>query len=159
MAVFSWLNEQRRGRIMRYAPLVIWIAVILGLGFGEASMSETSRFIRPLLKFLFPDAPESTLAFYHGLIRKAAHVTEYAVLAFLAVRAFTASSVPILRRRPFLLAIALVALVAASDEFHQSFELSRTGSPADVLFDVSGGLAVLVGYGLLMRWKRGNETR
>ncbi len=65
-------------------PLVIWMAVILGLGFGEASMSETSRFIRPLLIFLFPNAPEATIAVYHGLIRKSAHVTEYAILAFLS---------------------------------------------------------------------------
>jgi VanZ family protein len=155
MAVFSWLNEQRRGRITRYAPLVIWMAVILGLGFGEASMSETSRFIRPLLKFLFPDAPESTLAFYHGLIRKSAHFVEYGVLAFLAVRAFSASSIRSLKSGRFRFAIALVVLIAASDEFHQSFEPSRTGSPLDILIDVSGGLAILVCYGLLMRWNPG----
>jgi VanZ family protein len=35
---------------------------------------------------------------------------------------------------------------ALSDEFHQSFVASRTGSIYDSLIDISGGLAALVFY-------------
>ncbi len=104
-------------------------------------MSQTSRFIRPLLEFLFPSAPDETLRIYHGYIRKAAHFAEYAVLAFLAVRALAASH---LYRLRYALALLLVIGIAAIDEFHQSFEISRTGSILDVMLDISGGSAMVI---------------
>ena len=48
------------------------------------SSPNTSRIIRPLLLWLFPDISEASLAYLHILVRKAAHFTEYAVLALLA---------------------------------------------------------------------------
>ena len=65
----------RRALLLQYAPVVFWIAVIFFLSSDQGSMSQTSRFIRPLLEFLFPAAPEETLLIYHGYIRKAAHFT------------------------------------------------------------------------------------
>lgn len=114
-------------------------------------MSETSRFIRPLLEFLFPDASEETLRIYHGWIRKFAHLFEYAVLAFLAVRAFSNSVMTVLREHAYLAALALVLLIAAADETIQSFDPSRTGSVADVAIDLAGGLAVIVMFSLRAR--------
>jgi VanZ family protein len=124
---------------MAYAPLVIWIFIVLGLGSGIGSMKETSRIIRPLLELLFPSASPETLSFYHGYIRKLAHLTEYAVLAFLAVRALSASTKAKLRENRFAIAIIMVLVVASLDEFHQSFEASRTSTPWDVVLDVIGG--------------------
>ena len=106
------------------------------------SMNETSRFIRPLLDFLFPSATPESLTFVHGIIRKLAHLVEYALLGFLAVRAFRT-----LVRGPItaaLFAFTLAAAVAALDEFQQSFDPSRTSSPVDVLIDVTGASAVIV---------------
>lgn len=102
-------------------------------------MSQTSRFIRPLLEFLFPAASEQTLLIYHGYIRKAAHFTEYAVLAFLAVRALTVS----FPKWRYTTALMIVISIAAIDEFHQSFEASRTGSILDVMLDISGGVVMI----------------
>ncbi len=107
-------------------------------------MSHTSRFIRPLLEFLFPAAPEQTLLTYHGYIRKAAHFTEYAILAFLAVRALSIPATVRLHRWRYLLPLLLVVAVAAIDEFHQSFEISRTGSILDVMLDISGGVTMII---------------
>ena len=110
-------------------------------------MSHTSRFIRPLLEFIFPGAPEETLLFYHGIIRKTAHFAEYAVLALLACRAFAGSASLWLSRSPYIAALVLVCLVAVLDEAQQSFNPTRTGSPFDVLIDVAGGLtAVSLSY-------------
>ncbi len=106
-------------------------------------MSQTSRFIRPLLEFLFPTAPEQTLIIYHGYIRKAAHFTEYAVLAFLAVRALSISATVRLHKWRYILPLLLVTGIAAIDEFHQSFEISRTGSIQDVMLDISGGVVMI----------------
>src|SRR3954469_1709353 len=82
-------SQKRRERVIRYAPLLIWIAVIFFLSSNRGSMEETSLFIGPLLHFLFPNSPEAVLAVYHGYIRKFAHFAVYFVLGVLAVRAVT----------------------------------------------------------------------
>lgn len=110
-------------------------------------MSETSRIIRPILEFLFPAASPETLSFYHGIIRKCAHFTEYAILGLFACRAFLATkSWP--RKYPFVFAFLVVIAVAMIDETNQSFNPARTGSIWDMLLDISGGLFAVVVYGL-----------
>jgi VanZ family protein len=106
-------------------------------------MAETSRIIGPILRFLFPAAPEETLQIYHAYIRKAAHFSEYAVLALLTFRALAGSASARLRQMRYLLPIVLVALIASVDEANQSFEVSRTGSAMDALLDISGGVVSL----------------
>ncbi len=135
------------------APLIVWTAVILGLGSSMGSMNETSRFIRPLLEFLFPhDAPE-TLTFIHGIIRKLAHFVEYAVLGFLAVRAFRTLKLQFFKSAVF--AVIVAVAVALLDEFQQSFNTSRTSSPIDVMIDLAGAAAA-IGLYLLAINRRGN---
>lgn len=140
-----------RGRFFRYAPLILWVGLILFLSTGQASMSNTSRIIRPLLEFLFPNSPEEILTVYHGYIRKLAHVTVYAILAFWAARAFLHSRQKILCRFWFLGAFVLVALVASIDETNQSYNASRTGSVYDVLLDISGGAAMILIFKVLKK--------
>jgi VanZ family protein len=72
------------------------------------------------------------------VLRKCAHVTEYAILGFLLVRAVG-------REAP---ALGLGVLYAASDEFHQSFVRGRHASPVDVAIDSVG---LLLG---LLAWRR-----
>ena len=133
-----------RGRFFRYAPLILWIGAIFVASSNTGSMSNTSRFIRPLLEFLFPGTPEEILVVYHGYIRKFAHFAEYAGLAFWAARAFSGSSLKILRGFWFVFAFALIVIVAAADETNQSFLASRTSSVYDVMLDSAGGLFMII---------------
>lgn len=134
-------TEGRRKWLTAYAPLLIWTVVVLGLGSGLGEINETSRFIRPLLEFLFPSAAAETLTVLHGYIRKGAHLFEYAILAILAINAFRSF------RHRGLIALAIVLAVASIDEFNQSFNPARTGTPFDVLIDLVGGLV-----GLTLWW-------
>ena len=118
--------------------------MILYLSSDHGSMPATSRFVRPLLEFIFPTAPEEVLQIYHGYVRKAAHFTEYAILAFFALRAFLDSRVESVKKLRYVLPIFLVAAIAVMDELNQSFLASRTGSVWDVLLDISGGLAMVL---------------
>lgn len=131
--IFSATANQR-AILAIYAPLLLWIGVIFFLSSGSGSMEHTSRFIRPLLEFLFPSAAESTLQLYHSYIRKSAHFTEYAILGLLAARLFITLN---LLKWP-LISFALCAVIAALDEFNQSYIQTRTGSPYDVLLDCLG---------------------
>ena len=140
-----------RGRFIRYAPLLIWTGVILTLSTGAGSMGRTSFIVGPILNFLFPTASADTLLFYHALVRKGAHVFEYAVLALLAMWAFRPSRVAILSKQPYISALLLVAAIAVIDEFQQSFHPRRTGSPYAVALDLTGGMLALAAVAL---WRR-----
>ena len=155
MAETRGLKEKRRERFFRYAPLILWIGVVLFASTTQGSMSNSSRFIRPLLIFLFPHAPEETLTAYHNFIRKAAHFTEYAGLAFFAVRAFSSSSQKFLQKFWLVASLILVLLIASIDETNQSFNSARTGSITDVLLDCFGGLTMILIFYLV----KSNRTR
>ena len=128
-----------RGRFWRYAPLIFWIIVIFVASSNTGSMSNTSRIIRPLLEFLFPNISEIQLTAIHGYTRKAAHLAFYFVLGALAARAFSGSLKDSLRQNWLAISFALVVAVASLDETNQSFLASRTGSIWDVFIDVCGG--------------------
>ena len=86
----------------------------------------------------------------HLITRKLAHFTEYAILGFLAARAFSTSPRLAIRSRWFLISLTLVVGYALIDEYHQSFVPTRTPSVWDSLIDIAGGLTAL----LIMRQRK-----
>ncbi len=148
----SWLQGHSRASFLsRYLPLVIWIVFISFASSDEFSAANTSRIIGPLILWLLPNTTTETLELVHFLTRKAAHLTEYAILAYLAVRAFRTSPQVVLRRRWFLVSSILIIIYALVDEYHQSFVPSRTASFFDSMIDITGGLTVLI----LLRLRKG----
>ena len=97
-----------------WLPVVVWAAVIFAL-------SST------------PDLGTG-LGGWDLVLRKIAHVAEYAILGALLARATGRAG----------LAFALGALYAISDEVHQSFVPGRLGSPLDVAIDAIGVAAGVV---------------
>lgn len=110
------------------------------------SAEHTSRFIGPFLRWFAPDISEATIASVQLVVRKCAHLTEYAILAALLFRAFRQN--PPRVGRALAMSFFIAAAYAALDEFHQSYVASRTGSPWDVLIDCAGALA-----GVLVYWR------
>jgi VanZ family protein len=145
--------------LSRYAPVVVWVAFIFFASTGNLSASNTSRIIRPLVLWLFPDITEPALLQVHFYVRKAAHFFEYAVLALLASRAFLTSPRPRLRRNWHAAAFALVAACALLDEYNQSFNAARTGTIYDSLLDMTGGATALGLLALLRRIERKRAVR
>ncbi len=127
------------GRVLsRYLPLVIWLAFISYASSDSFNAGNTSRIIGPLVLWLFPNTSPETMATIHFITRKLAHFTEYAILGFLAARAFRGSP------RWFLISAVLVVVYALLDEYHQSFVPSRTASIFDSLIDMAGGISALI---------------
>jgi len=111
-----------RSRLLTvWLPVLVWAAVILA----------------------FSSIPglSSGLGTWDTILRKGAHVTEYAVLGGLLYRA--------LGREP--LALAAGIAYAATDELHQHFVRGRHASPVDVAIDAVG-----VAVGMLL-WLRLRE--
>src|SRR5881392_945203 len=73
--------------LKNWLPVFIWLAVIFLGSTDLMSAEHTSRFIVPFLRWLNPDISLETLASIHSIIRKCAHLGEYAVLALLLLRA------------------------------------------------------------------------
>ena len=130
--------------ISRYAPLVLWLAFITIASSDQFSATNTSRFIGPLVLWLFPNTSPQTLDTIHFITRKLAHFSEYALLGLLAARAFRTSPSSLIRENWFKIAAVLVVVYALVDEYHQSFVPSRTASFHDSLIDMAGGLTALI---------------
>jgi VanZ family protein len=113
-------------------PALAWAVVLFCFSTSYFSAENTSRIIDPILRFLMPAASAVTIAFAHGLVRKAAHFTNYAILFWLLV------SGP-MRARPYT-AFALCVAYALLDEGHQLLVFDRTPSLYDVALDSTGAL-------------------
>ena len=74
------------------------------------------------------------------------HFLEYAVFAWLIIRAVTTSWPQKGRREKLLLVMFLAFLYALSDEFHQSFVPGRTASWLDVAVDATGSFFTTLSY-------------
>ena len=152
----SMQEKNWRVRLWAYAPILLWVSFIFFLSSDSGSSVQTSRFVRPLLHFLFPTAPKSTIDVYHYYIRKAAHFTEYAILALLAART-------VIKLRPSLrfwpgIVLGFVAVVACADELYQTRNVSRTPSPYDSLLDICGGIFAIAILWLVLRRRRSRDV-
>ena len=101
-----------------WAPVALWAALI----------------------FAFSSVPSLStgLGGWDLLLRKIAHLTEYAVLGALLARA--------LARPQLALAILLGALYAVTDEVHQHFVRGRHAAWYDVLIDTIGVTAGVLAW-------------
>src|SRR5438132_10185521 len=108
----------------RSRALTVWLPVLVWAG----------------VIFAFSAIPSlsSGLGVWDTVLRKCAHVTEYAVLGALLYRAL-GREVP---------ALAAGVAYAASDELHQHFVRGRHASPVDVGIDAGG-----VAFGMVL-WLR-----
>jgi VanZ family protein len=111
-----------------WLPVIVWAAVI----------------------FTFSSIPSLTtgLGTWDLILRKGAHMTEYAILGLLLLRALGGE----------LPALALGIAYAVTDEFHQHFVRGRHASPIDVLIDTLGLAIGIFVVGGLLRPRPASDT-
>jgi VanZ family protein len=115
-------------RFSLWAPVVLWAAVIFTL----SSIPSLG----------------TGLGVWDTVLRKGAHLSEYALLAVLLLRALG-------RELPaFLLGLAY----AGTDELHQHFVRGRHASPFDVAVDATGLALGLLVLQARSRWKPSRST-
>jgi VanZ family protein len=141
--------------VRTWLPPIAWMGLIFTGSTDSFSSGHTVQYIAPVLRWLFPGMAEPTIDLVVFLLRKAAHLSEYAVLAALCWRALRGPLRVAPRHwswRAAGLTVLVSALWAATDEFHQSFTVTRTASVWDVLLDTTGA-----GLGLLVLWALGTR--
>lgn len=139
--------------LRRYLPVILWSAIIFLFSSWET-----------------PPSPQDTLLNF--LLKKTAHLIEYAILYYLTFHAANQNvrrtnnqqfqpaekrAISRVRIEPkgewqakaetinnYLFPLIFTILYAVSDEIHQSFVSGRHGRAADVLIDAAGALLVML---------------
>jgi VanZ family protein len=118
------MKMNARTLVWYWMPVIAWMSLIFLASTDLASAQHTSRFIGPFLSWIVPNvSPEATQA-VQFFVRKAAHVTEYAILAALLLRAFSASQRQL--RGCQVSRVAMRRICAASDRVPSVVCASRT---------------------------------
>ena len=138
-------------KIISFFPAMVLLFLILGFSAqdGESSGSlsfEISLFLVKLCSPLLPTAMSEEIlleraTLIHFFVRKAAHMTEYFLLALslqLPLSAWLSKYLPWKLR--VLIGFAATVIFAALDEFHQTFVPGRSGNFTDVCIDSTGAL-------------------
>jgi VanZ family protein len=136
-----------RNLIRYWTPVTLWMGFIFWMSTNTFSSEHTALVIAPLLLHIMPSLSTKDIDIIHDAIRKCAHITEYFILGFLLFRAFLRMGTKRKLRQWVVFSFFVVVLYALTDEFHQSFVLSRDPSLRDVAIDtVGGGLALAVTF-------------
>lgn len=126
-------------RLKDWLPAILIAVLISVFSTRYFSAEQTTRVIFPVLHWLFPSASRHFLHFAHFLIRKLAHITEFAAFS---IAVFHGVRGP---RSGWQLSWAIWTLMVAVayaglDEWHQSFVPVREPRVRDVLIDGLGAL-------------------
>ena len=126
--------QRRAGLYIYWLPPILWAVMIFAASTGAMSADNTGVLLHAILPSSVAPWLFETI---HFAVRKAAHLTEYAIFGILLFRAIRGDRTG-WSWRWALAAIILAALYAMTDEWHQSFVPSRTASALDVLIDATG---------------------
>lgn len=139
------------------AALIFWFCVIFAF---SAQTGENSSVLSDDAASYITGAFAVNTDLAVKIVRKGAHLAEYAVAGFLLCGCFC--SVPLYRKRIFL-SFVFAAVFAVLDELHQYYVPGRNGCFKDVLIDCAGaavGIAVFFAARHIVRQvkkQRGNK--
>ena len=141
----------RNKKIIFTIMTLLWVAVIFSFSLqaGEASGSLSGSFLHKILEWFAPRVfeqletmPQEKLEFWHTVLRKCAHFTEFAVLGVLSSLTLLQTEV----KWRSLSAMTFCLVIASMDETLQLFVDGRAGRVLDVMID---GTGALVGIGVV----------
>lgn len=149
------MTRDRHRVVKTWIALILWLIVITVESTSYLSSHNTSRFLYPLLHFLF-GIDYATFKPVHYFLRKGGHVFGYGLLSILLFRAWR-ETLPAQGGARWTLRWAAIAglgtfLVASLDEWHQSYLPTRTGTVRDVILDTCAGAAALLAIFLVQLW-------
>jgi VanZ family protein len=143
------------GRFVKYwLPVLLMIGLMYYASTDVFSGENTRSIVEQLLLWLTGSATRGEIRRLNFLVRKTAHFTEYAVLAYLLFRAFRAESPIRWRLRWALYALAVCVAWSLIDEFHQTLTHTRGGTIYDSLLDSTGALFALCAAGCYSVWRQ-----
>lgn len=133
--------------ISAWLPVAIGVGVIALESTKYFGADHTSGPLRAIFEAIFRHVSDARWEGIHHYIRKTGHFVGYGLIGLAWLRAWWMTLPHSAFRKDAVLALAGTALIAVSDEYHQSFLPNRTSSPWDVLLDCCGAtVMVLLAY-------------
>ncbi|MCC8073429.1 MAG: VanZ family protein, partial [Clostridiales bacterium] len=135
------MRQEKIKTIIAWALVLICMAFIFCMSsFTADESTEQSMSILDILIRIFGDN-----ALTDFIVRKSAHVLEFAGLSFL----FNIALWQTKKKNMFILAVLLTSIYAASDEIHQLFVDGRAGKVVDWAIDTSGAILGAIAYAIV----------
>ncbi len=151
------MASRLKSMISVWLPVVVWLAVIFVESTDLMSSTNTGHILYSFLTRLFGPIDPAHFAVFHAIVRKVGHFTGYGILGLLFFRAIRRTVLELkpaatltretTRQRLFRWACEAVFctfVVAALDEWHQTFLPSRTGAFHDVVLDTLGAVVLVL---------------
>jgi VanZ family protein len=138
-----WLNA--------WLPVLLGVCVIMLESTEMMGANHTSGPLRWLFEHLFGHVADARWENLHMLFRKSGHFLGYGTIGMLWLRAWWMTLPHSRFLQDALLALLGTAMVASSDEFHQTFLSNRNGTPYDVLLDCCGAIVLQLVVYIFMR--------
>lgn len=136
-------------KTLYFIPAFLWMIFIFSMSMQTGQ--ESSKVSLQIVAFINQFLHFSNSSILHTIIRKGAHMCEYAILALLLYYGFK----HFLQDKIYLFAFLSSILYAGLDECHQLFVDGRAGRLTDILIDTSGAcLALLILYFLTLHIKQ-----
>ena len=154
-------------------PVVLIIMMIFGFGSDDADRSaELSRFITEKILYIInklfnlkwtAEKIQKAVPVYEGVVRKGAHITEFALLTFFTFVFWYCRKIK--NSLAFIFTFCFTAVIAVLDEINQLHVDGRSGSFKDVIIDCLGS-AIILFFILIMlslarfyHWRRGGMDK
>lgn len=151
------MKVKKRTKTVLWILIFVWMAVIFLFSSqsGEESSQLSEGFLRKFILCFLPDGISmDTVELLEYIVRKCAHMTEYAVLGILISLQIRMYGMFRSEAGKIMAAAGFVMAYAATDEFHQLFIGGRNGQFMDILIDTCGGIigavivSLLAGYSM-----------
>ena len=144
-----------------WLPALGWLGVIAIESFCLSS-NVTGGWIQKVLAILHIRLSQEAFETFHHILHKGGHVAGYGILCLFLFRAWyhtlLNSRGSRLRLRCAIPALGITLATAILDEWHQSFDPTRTSSIRDVGLDFTGGIIFLLAALFIFRLWRGTTS-
>ena len=138
-----------------------WGLVIFDLSRAPYASASSRRFLSLALNWLSISILPHSLGLLNNLLRKSAHIMEFAVLAVLLYLSLKPTEDSYWSQKASFWALLASGCYSLADELHQVFIPGRHASLFDCLIDTTGallGLFVLSSLIFVMRWKHADTA-
>ena len=124
--------------MLTWVVTIAWAGTIAELSTKSYAASDTGWLLQQLLLSLHIHLTARTFETVHFLIRKLAHLTEYAILSLFLYHSFEPRHPEGWHTRTAFAAVIIAGLYSLTDEYHQGFVPGRTASLVDCGIDTAG---------------------
>ena len=132
-------------RVALRLTTVAWAVLVFCLSTERFGSDFSQTLVAQALALLHISVSARTLHILDTLLRKAAHITEYGILAFLVYGSFGEQQPFRWRLRQATWCVGIIGLYSLTDELHQRYVPGRNASLVDCAIDVAGAaIAVLM---------------